>query len=675
MALYTWRNVSGSAGGQFDVANNWANPNESISTTVPSAGDAASFTFGGGPIYGTGSVDTIAFAAAGWTIVGQLTAGTVTVNNSQVAAAGNGQQLVITRALQVGLNGTAGLSVVNGGSLTVTAASGSSASSFGSASLTVANRGLASFGGGLDLATPNTSTSAVVDAAVLAVGGILQVGAGGQASLAVQNGAQLVLSAAIDTSTPYLRIGAVTSGPGAALSVAGANSLLLLANNSASVGYRGAGSLTVSGGASARFNASASASNNALNPALTIGLAGTGGVAVVGTGSLLAAGGSIIVGSSAQGTLRLQSGASATSMGFVAGQAALAVGAAAGGSGTVIIDGPGTSLMAYGAVVLGGDNRGSGLTAGGTGTVSVSGGGLFSGGDTTVLRGSSVSIDGSSQGSFNSLNVAGSLTSNGTFVVGGVLFGGGSVTIGGGVADIGSLGGAGLTPASVTFGSSAASLRLHGIVGANTVSAMRVGDEIDFLGNTSVRLFGTTLTTTTGTIALSDAPAGSHYEIGSDGAGGTTVSISVDTIGVYRFFDSNYGTHFFSAAASEKNTILATRPDLVYEGVGLQSIDPTAGDPNAVPVYRFFDLTYGTHFFTASASERDTVIASRSDLVFEGTGFLEHTAQQAGDTAVYRFFDTKFGTHFYTADNSERATIVATRPDLLYEGIGFYAPP
>src|SRR5204862_429206 len=91
-------------------------------------------------------------------------------------------------------------------------------------------------------------------------------------------------------------------------------------------------------------------------------------------------------------------------------------------------------------------------------------------------------------------------------------------------------------------------------------------------------------------------------------------ALTADTIGVYRFFDSNYGTHFFSASTSEKNTIIGTRPDLVYEGVGLQSIDPASTDPQAAPVYRFFDLTYGTHFFTASASERDTVIATRSDL-------------------------------------------------------------
>ena len=55
-------------------------------------------------------------------------------------------------------------------------------------------------------------------------------------------------------------------------------------------------------------------------------------------------------------------------------------------------------------------------------------------------------------------------------------------------------------------------------------------------------------------------------------------------------------------------------------------------------------------------------------------GFYEHATQQAGDVAVYRFFDTSYGTHFYTSSASERASILAARADLKEEGIGFYAP-
>ena len=154
--------------------------------------------------------------------------------------------------------------------------------------------------------------------------------------------------------------------------------------------------------------------------------------------------------------------------------------------------------------------------------------------------------------------------------------------------------------------------------------------------------------------------------------------MSYSSIPVYRFFDSHNGTHFYTTSADERSTILQTRPDLIPEGpggVGLRAVDPTSGDPNAVQVFRFFDTVHGTQFLTASTTERDTLVATRSDLTYEPNSlFYEHTQQQVGDTAVYRFFSSTDGTHFYTDSATERAAIIQTRPDLIAEGIGFYEP-
>ena len=434
----------------------------------------------------------------------------------------------------------------------------------------------------------------------------------------------------------------------------------------------GSGSLTVTNGGAARFSASG---NNALNPALSIGRYGAGVVTVSGAGSSLAANGSILVGNAGSGTLRVQAGAVVTSAGFTSGQAALAIATAGGGSGSAVVDGIGSQLIAGGAAVIGGDNRGSGLVGGGAGSIYATNGGYLQTGDMTLLAGSQVAVDGVSQATvLGNLSISGVLSNYGATVITGAVYGGGLLQLGSGVATVGSLGAAGLGSAQVNFTGINTALRVYALTGATAVAGMQYGDTIDLVGNSSVRLIDDTVTTTTGTLTLAAAPAGSQYQLISDGAGGTVIGLSADTIGVFRFFDSNYGTHFFSASTSEKDTITATRPDLVYEGIGLESLDPTSNDPNASPVYRFFDTTYGTHFFTASASERDAVIATRPDLAFEGTGFIEHVAQQTGDAAVYRFFDTRFGTHFYTADANERATIVATRPDLVDEGTGFFAP-
>ena len=43
-------------------------------------------------------------------------------------------------------------------------------------------------------------------------------------------------------------------------------------------------------------------------------------------------------------------------------------------------------------------------------------------------------------------------------------------------------------------------------------------------------------------------------------------------------------------------------------------------------MYRFFDTVHGTHFYTDSAVERAGIVATRPDLVTEGIGFYEPAA-------------------------------------------------
>ncbi len=182
-------------------------------------------------------------------------------------------------------------------------------------------------------------------------------------------------------------------------------------------------------------------------------------------------------------------------------------------------------------------------------------------------------------------------------------------------------------------------------------------------------LYGNPASTT-----ASDTAAAASMQRAAAPAAPNTVTLSGDEIGVFRFFDSGNGTQFLTGSVSEANSLIASRPDLTYEGLAMAGISPAANDPNATPVYRFFDVTNGTHFFTASQAEEAAVTATRPDLVLEQANFDEHSTQQAGDVAVYRFFEMHDGTHFFTDSASERATIQATRPDMTYEGIAFYAP-
>jgi hypothetical protein len=141
-------------------------------------------------------------------------------------------------------------------------------------------------------------------------------------------------------------------------------------------------------------------------------------------------------------------------------------------------------------------------------------------------------------------------------------------------------------------------------------------------------------------------------------------------IQVYRFFNETNGTHFYTASAAESTEIQANDPAYVYEGVGLNAVKPT--DPNATPVYRFFVTTNGTHFYTDSSTEVATIEATLPNYTYEGVAFDEHATPQPGDSPVYRFFDTTDGTHFYTASSAERSSVLAASPNLVNEGIAFY---
>ncbi|MGI4801921.1 MAG: hypothetical protein ACRYG8_49395 [Janthinobacterium lividum] len=199
-----------------------------------------------------------------------------------------------------------------------------------------------------------------------------------------------------------------------------------------------------------------------------------------------------------------------------------------------------------------------------------------------------------------------------------------------------------------------------------------------------------TLVVAGGTTGSGSSGSGSsgNGSLGSGSSPGT--STPAGSFGVYRFFDNSTGTHFFTADVTEKNALMnpalsTFRSDLREEVNNFGALNPAVTDANAISVYRFFDTRYGTHFFTASQTEaadlRNTSSSSyRPDLVFEaGSSFQEHSTQQTGDVAVYRLFDKSYGTHFYTGSQSEYAAITTAgtstyRADLVSEGIGFYAP-
>lgn len=146
------------------------------------------------------------------------------------------------------------------------------------------------------------------------------------------------------------------------------------------------------------------------------------------------------------------------------------------------------------------------------------------------------------------------------------------------------------------------------------------------------------------------------------GCGTTTVArpASVEpapseSAAVYRFWSDVNQTHFYTRSVAERDTVILTpsRAQWIYEGPVFGAFgEQVAG---TVPVYRFWSDLNQTHFYTASASERDLVIES-----YPVNSTLPDTR------TVTRFWSPSKSTHFYTASRSEADSVSAQYPPSIW---------
>jgi hypothetical protein len=151
-----------------------------------------------------------------------------------------------------------------------------------------------------------------------------------------------------------------------------------------------------------------------------------------------------------------------------------------------------------------------------------------------------------------------------------------------------------------------------------------------------------------------------------------TKAVAGDTrVAVFRFFNTATGTHFYTASVEERDRIVATLPVLRYEGPAFHASSSPATALS--PVYRFYNSRTGVHFYTISEDERNHILANLPQYVLEGVAY--HASKLAGDNLLkplFRFYILSKGVHFFTASASEADNIRATLPDYRYEGIAYH---
>lgn len=142
------------------------------------------------------------------------------------------------------------------------------------------------------------------------------------------------------------------------------------------------------------------------------------------------------------------------------------------------------------------------------------------------------------------------------------------------------------------------------------------------------------------------------------GAAFTSVPVmAASGVDMYRIYNPNSGEHFYTASATEKETLM--QKGWNYEGIGW--VAPKSGKP----VYRLYNPNAGDHHYTTSAAERDSLI--RSGWKYENVGWYS-----GGSVPLYRQYNpyAATGTHNYTTNKSENDALV--RAGWRAENIGWY---
>ncbi|MDX9856135.1 MAG: SpoIID/LytB domain-containing protein [Candidatus Moranbacteria bacterium] len=145
---------------------------------------------------------------------------------------------------------------------------------------------------------------------------------------------------------------------------------------------------------------------------------------------------------------------------------------------------------------------------------------------------------------------------------------------------------------------------------------------------------------------------------------------------IYRFWSDANQSHFYTASLEEKNHVIATYPTNVwkYESVAFYAF--LNKDTGLAPVYRFWSDANQSHFYTASATEKNHVINNYPDNVwkYEGIAYYAYPSQQDNTTNVFRFWSDTNQSHFYTATPNEKNCVINRYPENVwkYEGTAWW---
>lgn len=147
---------------------------------------------------------------------------------------------------------------------------------------------------------------------------------------------------------------------------------------------------------------------------------------------------------------------------------------------------------------------------------------------------------------------------------------------------------------------------------------------------------------------------------------------------VYRFYSVASGSHFYTISERERRRLTERHSDRwAYEGITCFAYPPDRPPSGTRPVYRLRRTDRNTYFLTMNESEKEDLV-SRSPEVWTSDGIAFYAYPEdyrpARARPVYRFWSGTAQTHFYTMSESERDKLIHQGSQVwTYEGIAWFA--
>jgi len=139
---------------------------------------------------------------------------------------------------------------------------------------------------------------------------------------------------------------------------------------------------------------------------------------------------------------------------------------------------------------------------------------------------------------------------------------------------------------------------------------------------------------------------------------------------VYRFFNMVSGVHFYTASDSECAAVCKNLGKY-FKLDGIAWTIPLNSSTNNKPLYRFFNVKMGVHFYTKDEAEKAYVLAHYpARYHYEGVAYM--VSEDPTGIPVYRFYNPARNAHFYTVDMTEVTRFAKLSTAYHYEGVAYY---